>query len=341
MKNAIKTILVLLAVFAVIITLFIISRLTKYIPPNPSDTIGNSAGNLNNGGYFCEDSDGTVYFANFYDNGTLYAMNADESNIRKISDTKVTSLNTAGNYLYYYMPDSTASTGLGFVRRVVGIYRCTKEGTSTKTLSRDPAGLLLLSGNTIYYQTAAEAKNWNLSSMDTSGRNKTVLHEQSINPVACHNGVIYYANMQDNHFLYKLDTATGSRTQLLKYNVWNPVYANGLIYFMDMEHDYRLCSYNLSDGAVTVITSDRIDFYNVTSEYIYYQKSSQTESALKRIRLDGSQEELIAEGIYCNINITSRYVYFQEYNSPSAIYHMPVNGPVSVSEFTAAAEAVE
>lgn len=341
MKNAIKTILVLLAVFAVIITLFIINRLTKYVPQNPPDTIGNSAGNLNNGGYFCEDSDGTVYFANFYDDGTLYAMNADESNIRKISDTKVTSLNTAGNYLYYYMPDSTASTGLGFVRRVVGIYRSTKKGTSAQTLSRDPAGRLLLCGNTIYYQTAADATTWNLSAMDTTGKNKTVMHDQSINPASCHNGIIYYANMQDNHFLYMLDTATGTSTQLLKYNVWDPVYADGLIYFMDMEHNYRLCSYDLSDGEVTVITSDRIDFYNVTSDYIYYQKSSPTSPALKRIRLDGSHEELIAEGNYCNINITSRYVYFQEFGSPLTIYHMPANGPVSVSEFAAAAEAVK
>lgn len=36
------------------------------IPDNPPETVGNTAGNLNNSGYFCE-YDGTVYFANAYD----------------------------------------------------------------------------------------------------------------------------------------------------------------------------------------------------------------------------------------------------------------------------------
>lgn len=340
MKNTVKIILIILAVclFAGVILLF--GFLSKRPPSHPSDTIGNSAGNLNNGGYFCEDEDGTVFFANFYDHGFLYSMNADETNIRKLSDTKVTYLNTGGKYLYYYMPDSTASTGLGFVRRVVGIYRSTKNSTQITTLSREPAETLLLSGNRLYYRDASDKKTWKFSSINLAGKDKEVHLPYSINPASCHNGIIYFADEKENHFLCSYDTNTGVKQQLLRYNVWAPVYADGSVFFMDIENNYRLCALSLSDGEVRVITDDRVDFYNVTPNYIYYQKSSKTSPALKRVRPDGSEETIITEGTYRDLNATSQYLYFREFNDDYTIYHTPINGPVSVSEFSFAKEAV-
>ncbi len=339
MKNVIKTILIIAVILILSAIILLVSLFLGRVPSNPADTIGNTAGNLNNGGYFCEDNDGTVFFANFYDHGTLYSMNADESNIRKLSDFKVSNLNTGGRYLYYYMPDSMASAGLGFVRKVVGVYRCSKKASAVTTLSRNPAGTMVLSGNQLLLQNAPGGKSWNLSSLDINGKNTEILMTNCINPVSCHNGIIYFADTTENHFLCSYDTATGTKQQLLKYNVWDPVYESGSIFFMDIENDYRLCSYSLATGQVELITSDRIDFYNVTPNYIYYQKSSETEPALKRIRLDGTEEEIVASGTYHHINATSQYVYFQEYNDPVTIYHTPLNGPVSVTEFNAALEA--
>ncbi len=36
---------------------------------------------------------------------------------------------------------------------------------------------------------------------------------------------------------------------------------------------------------------------------------------------DGRHPTVIAEGIYHNINMTSRYVYFQEFQDDTTIYH--------------------
>lgn len=340
MKNALKIGLIILAILLFAGIILFLTTISRRIPGNTADTLGNTAGNLNNGGYFCEDADGTVFFANFYDHGTLYAMNSDESNIRKLSAAKVSYLNTGGEYLYYYMPDSMSSTGLGFVRRVVGIYRCTKKATQVTTLTREPAENLLLSGSRLFYRDASDKKTWKFTSIDLSGKNREVLMPYSINPASCHNGIIYFADEKENHFLCSYDTNTGVRQQLLRYNVWAPIYANGFVYFMDIENNYRLCALSLSDGEVRIITNDRIDFYNVTPEYIYFQKSSETTPALKRVRLDGSAEEIIAEGTFRNLSTTSHYLYFREYNDDFTIYHTPVSGPVSVSEFSAAKDAV-
>ena len=54
---------------------------------NPPGTVGNTAGNLYNSGLFCE-YDGTVYFSNAADNGALYSMNVDETEVKKLNTLK-------------------------------------------------------------------------------------------------------------------------------------------------------------------------------------------------------------------------------------------------------------
>ena len=50
-------------ILVICIFLFILAIFSDYIPMNPEGTVGNTAGNLNNGGLFCE-YDGKVYFSN-------------------------------------------------------------------------------------------------------------------------------------------------------------------------------------------------------------------------------------------------------------------------------------
>ena len=69
---------------------------------NEGYVTGNTAGNLYNGGLFCE-SEGVIYFSNLYDDGCLYSMLPDETDIKKLSTSRVTSINADSNYLYYYM----------------------------------------------------------------------------------------------------------------------------------------------------------------------------------------------------------------------------------------------
>ena len=56
-----------------LLTLFILSMLSQRIKMNTGNVTGNTAGNLNNSGLFCE-RNGIVYFSNLYDNGCLYSM---------------------------------------------------------------------------------------------------------------------------------------------------------------------------------------------------------------------------------------------------------------------------
>ena len=76
------------------------NSIIKRIPDNDSGVIGNTAGNLNSGGLFCE-TDGTVFFSNPYDDGHLYSMDSDCDNIKYLSHDRVSYINAAGKFVYY------------------------------------------------------------------------------------------------------------------------------------------------------------------------------------------------------------------------------------------------
>lgn len=339
MKDKIKVILIISGIIIVFAGLLIINYFTGRIPENPSGTVGNTAGNLYNGGYFCEDDEGRVFFSNSYDNGALYVMNADESGVEKLSANTVKSINAGGDYLYYYMSDSSASTGLGFVRRVIGVYRSDKDGSNLETLSRDPAGTLLLVDNHLYVQSVPDSGGVHLLKIRIDDEEETLISTDKIYPASVYNSRIYYNDNTNSHFLYQWDTNTDATAVVVKYNMWNPIRQGDYVYFMDILENYRLCRYNLSEDTIEVLSTDRVDTFNVTDSYVYYQKSSDTQPGLIRISLDGSEEVMIAEGVYNNINTTSRYVYFQKFGNELATFRV-AHGATEVSEFYAASNAV-
>ena len=109
MKRKVITILSILCIAALCIGTAIAISASHKIKLNPDYVVGNTAGNLYNGGTFCED-DEYVYFSNAYDNGALYRMRPDESDMKKLVSTQVSSINSGGDYLYYtcvYKPCQT------------------------------------------------------------------------------------------------------------------------------------------------------------------------------------------------------------------------------------------
>lgn len=99
----------------------------------------------------------------------------------------------------------------------------------------------------------------------------------------------------------------------------------------------------LYGGAVTTLSSERIETFNLYGEYIYYQtidESGANDYTFKRIRTDGAGEEILRSGVVKDIQITSTYVYFRDFNSNVPIYQIPTNGGGSVQIFQGASDAV-
>lgn len=334
-KIIISTVLIIL----VLIAIYILNLYASRVPKNPSGTIGNTAGNLNNGGYFCE-SDGNIYFSNAYDGGTLYVMNPDESDIRKLNRSEVSQINAAGNYLYYYQKNSSSYPNFSFVIRTYGLYRSDKKGRNLVCLDKADCKNVALVDNTLFYSKPVDgSKTLQLFSIDTNKKNGKNVAKYDVNPASAADGILYYNGTEDNHHLFAYDTATAMETKIKDYDMWFPTLHGQSIYFLDLEGNYELCRYDLYNDTLTLLTTDRVEFFNLTGNYIYYQTVDSDSPALKRMELDGSNPELVAEGVYRDISVTSKYVYFRPFGTDATMYHTPADGAVNVTTFDAAAQA--
>ncbi len=117
-----------------------------------------------------------------------------------------------------------------------------------------------------------------------------------------------------------------------------PIIDGNIVYGIDIHDNYSLIRLNIDDGTKNRLDIGRVDMLNVTDNYIYYQTSGDTPQ-LKRIRHDGSDMEVVAEGVHNNINATSQYIYFTKFGSTTPVYKTPVYGPVNVTTFDSASRA--
>jgi len=325
-------------VLAILIVISIFYQVNKNsVKMNTGYVEGNSAGNIYNNGLFCE-QDGLVYFSNAYDNGALYVMNPDETNIRKLLDASVELINVDENNIYYYQLSSSGDAGLGYVRSQSGLYRCTTEGNKATSISEDTIFCLQLVNNNLYYM-ATNAKGGYFYKQCIDGSDPVLLSQNEIFAASVKNGVLYFNGRTVDHELYSLDTSNDNISEVWAGNLWNPIVIDDYVYYMDIAHNYRLCRYSMSQNVIEVLTEDRIDFFNIGSGKIFYQRSSKTDPGLIRMNLDGSNNELIAEGIFSEINMTSQYVYYHNFGSDVPMYHTAINGPAIASTFDAARNA--
>jgi len=339
MKNKKKIIALILSIPAaiLIIAMFVWVYLTQRITMNPPGTVGNTPGNLNNEGLFCE-HDGTVYFFNPYPDGGIFAMEPDERSFRRINYMKARNILAGGDFLYYFETGTMAtSSKFDDITNMKSFNRCRLNGSQDTALTRDLVVTAQLSGNYLYLLTAASSGP-SFYKMKIDDSEKTILADYNINPACAVNDVIYYNGTQNDHALYQLNTSNDVPRTIWNGDVWNPVVDGDFVYYMDVSNNYRLSRYSLSQGITQQLTEDRVDCFNVGSGYIYYQKNDQQNPELKYMRLDGTDAWPLANGNFTHINMTSQYVYFQEFGNENTLYHSRL-GTSTYQPFTAAKEA--
>lgn len=321
MNRRLKNMLILSVCLLLFAGLIVYGIYSGHVFMNPEGTVGNTAGNLNNEGLFCEYDD-RVYFANAADGGSLYSMKPDETDIRKLSDLKVRNLLAGGRYLYFFQTGTTSETTLGNLPGLRTFDRCKLDGSDVTALTRDTVVTGQLVDNYLYLlTTSSSAISFYRMKIDRS--DAVQLADYAVNPACAANGRIYFNNTQDNHYLYTLDTKTDTVSELWRGNLWYPVLDGGYIYYMDVANNYRLCRYSLSMDVVEVLTDDRADCFNVGGGYVYYQKNG-TDAGLHCMRTDGSENHTVAAGNFTHICMTSRYVYFQAFGDDGRTYHSPL-----------------
>ena len=329
--------IVLVFGFIASIVLYNFSKKTTF---NLGNVSGNTAGNLYNNGLFCEYNN-KIYFSNSYDHGNLYVMNSDGTNIHKLYDDTISYINIAGKYIYYARNNLNEETKASVFRiNLFGVYRLNLDGTHLLDLNNEACGAVSLGNNKVFYQHYDGKTALSLRSISIDGKKSESIDFSAINPSCINNGYMFYNNVANNFNLSKMNIEDKTTQTIYDGKCWHPIFDNSYVYFMDIDNNYSLARLNLNTNEKEVLGTGRIDTYNLYGDYIYYQVNDANNPCLCRMKKDGTNAQKIIDGNFCNINITSNYVFFNQFGNDVPIYKVATTGELNVTRFDEAGEAI-
>ena len=293
---------------------------------------GNTAGNLYNGGAFCE-YNGTIFFSNPSDRGKLYSMDSNGKNLKKLADDIPTYINADENYVYYVRNnpgDSLDFSYVAFYRNA--LVRINHNGSDTVILDTEPSLYAALVGNYIYYLHYAEEDATTLYKVRIDGEEQKQVMDRAVYTCSTDGKYFYYNGMDSDGNIHRFDTIADTTVTVYEGNCFQPIVTDNDVYYIDGYTDYSIIHTNLEYDNPTYITRDSVDCYNVYGSYIYYQRFDKKGSALCMIKNDGTEFQVLREGDFCDIHVTSQYIFFREYHS-GEFYYCPRNNPTEIELF--------
>lgn len=315
-------------------------RKTVYNSPN---TIGNTSGNILNGGLFCENNN-KIYFSNYKDEGSLYSMNSDCTNFEKISSDAVTHINTAGKYIIYSRRNNTKenSTGDFLNFNNIGIYRIDRNGKNIIHLSTNANGVSVLAGNYVYFQNYNKQDGLQFYKVKIDGSNEKRLSVEETIPNAVFNNILYYAGTNDEHNIHTLNLETDTSDLLVEGNYTNLIINNDYLYYIDLSEQYSIGRMELNGSNAQTLINKPCFTYNLSTDgrYLYYQTEdtkNNDNNGLYRLDLETNTDTLLKAGNYHNIHTTSNYMFFSDMNDTS-YFLLPTTNDLNINEFLPSVE---
>lgn len=315
-------------VFTIIVAIFIgfisLSYFGNRTVENDKDAIGNSAGNLLNGGLFCE-NDGKIYFSNPNDDNKLYVMDSDMKNIKKLCNDTCSYLNATNKYIIYVRDNRKQSSTPGnfFNFNTVGLYRLDKKnGHNIKQLYEKAAGLASLKGNYVYYQHYNADEGLRFYQVKIDATEELELSEEAIFPASFSGNNLIYNGVADEHNIHSMNLNSKSASIVYSGNCYNVVATSKYLYFLSLSDMYAIARTDLDGSNFTIVEKERCSFFNLSPDekYLYYQVDGGDSNRLCRMNLSTFEAKTIKEGDFNSIHVTEHYVFFREFNSNDIYY---------------------
>lgn len=295
---------------------------------------GNTAGNLYNGGLFCE-YNGVIYFSNPSDNGKLYSMDSNGKNLKKLTDDNATYINADDNYVYYIRNNSDSNLNFGFVTfHRNALVRVDHDGKNLLLLDTEPCMYASLIGNYIYYVHYDTLDASTLYKVRIDGTEQQQVMKEAVYTCNSDGQFFYYNGMSLDGAIHRYDTVSDSSVIVYAGNTFQPIVKDGVdVYYIDGDTDCSIVHTNMNFDNPTYITRDSVDSYNVHGSYIYYQRFDKNgDSALCMIKNDGTELQELRKGDFCDIHVTSYFVFFRDFHTRE-IYYFSRSNPYSIERF--------
>lgn len=332
-----KRLIIIISLFIIVVisagVFYYINSRFKY---NDEGVMGNTNGNLINGGIFCE-YEGDVYFANPMDGDKLYKMDMEGKEFEKLNSDETSYISIINGYVYYKKFNQESIKDPLFARYLFAIMRQDLNSSSSKLLHNGKIDCMTVCGNYVYYRYYDDESFFSLRKVKIDGEEDTMITETDYQPIVVSDGKIYFTDVKDTHNLMCLDTKDDSIKIVMTGNIYLPDVDNGFLYYIDLENQRRLTKMNLESGAKTVLTEDSVINYNLAGKYdtIYYQVENKDDHRLCRMTTLGTNIETVIKGDFCKISITEKYTYFTEVvkGEEAGIYKTLTSGVIDVEEF--------
>lgn len=302
---------------------------------NKEDELGNTSGNIYNGGLFCE-QEGKIYFSNAKDDGSLYVMNSDCSNIKKLHDDKTVFINVDENYIYYLRANNTRDNNSGSILMFnnSGIYRVDRNGNNIKSITSNPGSYLSLMGNFLYFQRYDVGVGLYLYRYQIDGKKERLLVEDAVVPAAVIDNSLYYTGFSYDQNINRVDLSSFTTGTIYEGNFAYPIFRGDYIYYMDIAGGYTINRMKPDGSEKTVLVQERCSTFNITNsgKYLYYQVDNQENNRMSRLDLTTLEAETILEGNYKQIHVTENYVFFKDFNETET-YIQAADGSLRLGTF--------
>lgn len=285
---------------------------TKYEILKQSLEIGNTASNIQNGGFVVQQGE-WIYYQNSSDNKSIYKIKTDGTEKIKLNSDDSEYINIAGKWLYYANGNDNNA-----------IYKIKTDGTGRVKIDNEFTVELSVRGDWIYYV----ASDYGIYKIKTDGSNKTKISKKSFATVYVEGDWIYShtASTPGSYYKLKVD-GTDEIKMAISGGIINVI--GDWIYFTNVND--KLCLYKMrTDGTGEVKLSE--DIYvgtiNVQGDWIYYT-SQANNSAICKMKTDGTGKTKLNDDKYSwGLNVIDDWLYFKVGHSDSnpPFYRMHTDG---------------
>jgi hypothetical protein len=302
---------------------------------NDENEVGNTAGNIYNGGLFVE-QDGSIYFSNEMDQGSLYVTDSNLLNFKKVHNDKAVFINVDENYIYYVRANNTRGNNAANILMYnnTGIYRIKQNGTDLKVVSHNPGAYLTLKGNHLYYQKYDVEKGLFLHRNAIDCSEEKLLFQDAVIPASIIDNTLYFAGYSKDHNLNSLDLRSFNDKIYLEGTYLYPIFHGDYLYYINIEDNYKIYRSNIDGTNPTLLVDRRCSTYNITNsgKYLYYQVDNGKNNHIGRLNLETMEKELIMKGDFKQIHVTENYVFFKDFDD-SNTYVNSADSQVNVGTF--------
>ena len=320
-KANIKPVIGIFVVVLIIALFLLFKKLGNKVVLSSEGLIGNTAGNLYNGGLFCEDG-GRIYFSNPDDDFALYSMKTDMTDLKKLYNDYARYINVDENYVYYtrmnHKKDTPTQSKL--VAYHTGVYRMNKNGKDLNAITTEPCGSLLLYDNKLYYQTYAKNNKQQITidRTDIDGSNTVELIMDDAPVVSVYNGKLYYSGKLRDQNIHEVDIS-GEDSVYLSAKAYMPIVNSEGTFYVSTADGYNLYLAG-RDGSTECLVDKAVSWYNIAEDgrYVFYQCDEKNAAAIYMLDRTTGSVEKISEGNYKWINIAGGYCFFFDFSSEQA-----------------------